>query len=67
VHLITIKIKATGAIKVYQKKGQDFSEEVNSHYVNASIRANNFAPIVEDFLKYKHRIGAWTTPSSFHK
>jgi hypothetical protein len=52
---------------VYQKKGQDFSEEINSHYVAASIKAQNFDPIIKDFLKYKNRIGAWTSANAFHR
>jgi len=53
-------------VEVFQEKGQDFSEEVNSHFVAMCIRGEQPLVAVKQFSKYKNRIGAWTTPKSFH-
>ena len=58
---------ATKAVAVYQRKGQDFSEEANSHFVKACIRVNQPALAVTEFSTYKSRIGSWTTPTSLHR
>lgn len=49
------------AADLYQRKGQDFSEEINSHYIKACIRTNTVGTAVECFGRPEHRLGAWTT------
>ena len=58
---------ASKAVALYQRKGQDFSEEVNSHFVNACIRGGQPIVAATEFAKYGSRIGAWTTPASFER
>lgn len=58
---------ATQAVALYQRKGQDFSEEVNSHFVKACIRGGQPTAAATEFAKYGSRIGAWTTPASFDR
>lgn len=53
-------------MEFYQRKGQDFSEEVTSHFVSMSIRGEQPLVAVKAVAKYKNRIGAWVTPKSFH-
>jgi uncharacterized protein YifE (UPF0438 family) len=53
-------------VQLFQTKGQDFSEEVNSHFVSMCVRAEQPQVAIEHFSKYKNRIGSWTTPKSFH-
>ena len=55
------------AAELFQRKGQDFSEETNSHFVMACIRGNAPGVVVEHFSKSKHRLGAWTTNKSFNR
>lgn len=52
-------------VELFQRKGQDFSEEVNSHFVAMCIRAGQPELAVKHFSKYNNRIGSWTTPKSF--
>mmetsp|Transcript_18238 Transcript_18238/g.18304 ORF Transcript_18238/g.18304 Transcript_18238/m.18304 type:complete len:283 (+) Transcript_18238:87-935(+) len=54
-------------VELYQRKGQDFSEEVNSHFIKAFLRANEPLKAVPIFLKYKNRISAWTTITSLNR
>ncbi len=56
------------AVKLYQVKGQDFSEEINSHFIMA-VAERGQAPLQAATMlaKYKNRIGAWSTPSSLSK
>ena len=53
-------------VELYQRKGQDFSEEVASHFVSMTIRGEQPMVAVKALAKYKNRIGAWVTPKSFH-
>lgn len=58
----------TQAVLLYQRKGQDFSEEVNSHFITAvaeRCQAPHEAALI--LAKYKNRIGAWSTGSSLTK
>ena len=55
-----------GLVELFQLKGQDFSEEVNSHFVAMCIRAEQPEVAVKNFAVYKNRLGSWTTPKSFH-
>jgi hypothetical protein len=52
----------THGLRMWQKKGQDFSEDVASHFVRACLRAENPKIAAEICAKYKYRIGAWLTP-----
>jgi len=52
-------------VELFQRKGQDFSEEVNSHFVAMCIRAGQPELAIKHFSKYNNRIGSWTTPKSF--
>ena len=58
---------ASKAVALYQRKGQDFSEEVNSHFINACIRGGQPIVAATELAKYGSRIGAWTTPASFER
>ena len=58
---------ATQAVALYQRKGQDFSEEVSSHFVKACIRGGQPTAAATELAKYGSRIGAWTTPASFER
>jgi len=58
---------ATHAVALYQRKGQDFSEEVNSHFISACIRGGQPAVAAAELAKYACRIGAWTTPAAFER
>jgi hypothetical protein len=49
------------AADLYQRKGLDFSEEVNSHYIKACIRTGTIGVAVECLRRPEHRLGAWTT------
>ena len=55
----------TQMVELFQRKGQDFSEEVNSHFVAMCIRAGQPELAIKHFSKYNNRIGSWTTPKSF--
>lgn len=51
-------------VELYQRKRHDFSEEVNSHFINACIRGGDPMAAVEVFLRPINRIGAWSTLTS---
>ena len=53
-------------VELYQKKGQDFSEEVNAHFIQACLRAGNPKVASDLFSVYANRISAWSTPKTFH-
>ena len=53
-------------VENFQRKGQDFSEEVASHFVSMCVRGEQPMAAVKVIAKYKNRIGAWVTPKSFH-
>lgn len=55
------------AAELFQTKGQDFSEEINSLFINACIRGHSPGVAVEHFAVSKHRLGAWTTNTSFNR
>ena len=58
---------ASHAVALYQRKGQDFSEEVNSHFISACIRGGQPVVAAAELAKYACRIGAWTTPVAFER
>lgn len=58
---------AVEAVKLYQVKGIDFTEEVNSHFVSACIRGKSPRAAAELMVKVNYRIGAWSTISSMGK
>jgi len=49
------------AVQLYQRKGQDFSEEVGAQFIKACLRVNDPKLAGELIAKYKNRIGAWVT------
>jgi hypothetical protein len=51
----------------FQEKGFDFSEELNSLFVNACVRGDKPQVAVSRFVYGKGRIGAWATPKSLNK
>ena len=56
------------AVALYQIKGQDFSEEINSHFISAvAERGRRPLEAAQVLAKYKNRIGAWSTASSLAK
>jgi hypothetical protein len=54
------------AVQHYQRKGQDFSVEVNSHFIKVCIESNSPESAVAEFTKESSRIGAWTSATAFH-
>ena len=56
------------AVHLYQRKGQDFSEEVNSHFVRSvAIDGKQAVAAAKVMAKWKNRIGAWSTTTSLEK
>lgn len=53
-------------VDMFQRKGQDFSEEVNAHFVKAGIRSSSVRSTIDVLLQYNHRIGAWTSTNSLN-
>ncbi len=58
---------AVKTAEIYQRKGQDFSEEVNSHFIQACVRSKSPLVALEYFLKPKNRLAAWTTATSLNR
>lgn len=58
---------AVEAVRLFESKGHDFSEEVNSHFVSACLRGDNPQAAAEMFVKRSYRIGAWSTLKSIDK
>ena len=54
-------------LELFQKKGQDFTEEVSSLFVKSCIKHNDPLMAVNLFLKINRRISAWQTASSVHR
>ena len=59
---------ALQAVKLFQTKGQDFSEEVNSHFISA-VAERGGSPLEAGRMLAvpKNRIGAWSTTKSLTK
>jgi len=55
------------AVELYQIKGQDFSEEVNSHFISMCIRGGSPLLAVKHMSFFKNRLGARTTQTSLHR
>lgn len=51
-------------VEMFQKKGQDFSEETSGLFVKTCIKLNSPMTAVDLFLKVNRRIAAWQSPSS---
>ena len=51
----------------FQKKGFDFTEELNSAFIQLCLENDQLDPIKQRFLIKKNRISSWTTPSSIYK
>jgi hypothetical protein len=60
---------------LYQTKGQDFSEEINSLFIKAMLSSTSsidemhketIVMIMSLFEKYKNRLGSWSTAKSTH-
>jgi hypothetical protein len=51
----------------FQKKGFDFSEELNTLFIDACVRGQKPEVAVSRFIYGKGRIGAWSTPRSLNK
>lgn len=61
-------IKYSGlAVDWFQKKGYDFSEELNSLFVKLCVDSNKPEIAAERFVEKKGRIGSWSTPSTIYK
>jgi hypothetical protein len=58
---------AIKAVEMYQRKGHDFNEEINSLFIKLCITSNNSKAAVDVLSVYKNRLGAWSTPSSLGK
>ena len=56
----------THGVRMYQTKGQDFSEDIASHFIRACLRVENPKAAAVECSKYKNRIGAWVTPKPLH-
>jgi len=55
---------AIKGVEMYQRKGHDFSEEINSLFIRLCIAAKNPKAAIDICSVYKYRLGAWSTPSS---
>ena len=56
------------AVALYQRKGQDFSEEVNSHFIRSvAVEGKQAVAAAKVISKWKNRIGAWGTTTSVEK
>ena len=55
------------AVRLYERKGYDFTEEINSLFVKACIRGGSPDVAATELAKYKYRIGAWTTTTSLNR
>lgn len=55
---------AIQAQELFQRRGQDFSEEVNSHFIKACIRGSNPEAAANVLIKESNRMGAWSTATS---
>ena len=56
------------AVDLYQRKGQDFSEEVNSHFIRSvAVEGERAVSAAKVIAKWKNRIGAWGTTTSLQK
>lgn len=51
----------------FQEKGFDFSEELNTLFIDACIRGQKPEVAVSRFIYGKGRIGAWSTAKSLNK
>jgi hypothetical protein len=61
-------VKYAGAgVDWFQEKGFDFSEELNTLFVDACVRSKKPEVAVSRFIYGKGRIGAWSTPKSLNK
>jgi hypothetical protein len=49
-------------VELYQRKGQDFSEEICSHFIQACIRSKGTHLAGKIFLDKRNRISAWASP-----
>lgn len=58
---------AVKGVEYYQLKGNDFSEEINSIFIKACIRANKPRMAADQILVFKNRIGAWTTVTALNR
>lgn len=58
---------AIKAVEMYQRKGHDFNEEINSLFIKLCITFNNSKAAVDILSVYKNRLGAWSTPTSLGK
>jgi len=55
------------AVELYQKKGQDFSEDVNGLFVKMCVQAGSPIVAINHFKKFKNRLSAWSTQTSLHR
>lgn len=58
---------AGNGVDWFQEKGFDFSEELNSLFVDACLRGQMPEIAVSRLIYGKGRIGAWSTPKSLNK
>ena len=55
-------------VDLYQRKGQDFSEEVNSHFIRSvAVEGKQAVAVAKMIAKWKNRIGAWGTTTSLQR
>lgn len=55
---------AVRGVNLYQSKGQDFSEEVNAHFVKQMLQMGAVDQALHVLTKPQHRLGAYMTPKS---
>lgn len=53
--------------ELLQTKGNDFSEDINGHYVDMCIKYDRLDIIIKEFTVLKNRLGAWTSGGSFER
>ena len=55
-------------VDLYQRKGQDFSEEVNSHFIRSvAVEGKQAVNVAKVIAVWKNRIGAWGTTTSLQR
>ncbi len=56
-----------GVVNLYENKGYDFTEEINSLFIKACIRCEDPKAAAIAIAKYENRIGAWTSITAFSR
>ena len=55
------------AAELYNKKGNDFSVEVNALFIRSCLKGNNTKAVIDHFKVFSNRLSAWTGIPSFNR